>query len=162
MICPRCNSNLSRKIVQTCEVNCCMECDGIWVSKETFCRLANIISFDLKMEDNRKTGLFKAREIKKSSEADLKKICPQCKIGMRKYNFAYDSNIFLDKCSKCGGIWADVGEMIEVARHIKPDMDMMIIGKGIIENPYLKQFEEDSNKMVVILQTILRVMMIFS
>ena len=72
---------------------------------------------------------------------------------MKEFNFGYDSNIFLDKCMKCGGIWADAGEMVQVAKHIKLDADVRLLAQGIIEKPYLKQFEKDANMMSKILGT---------
>ena len=148
MICPRCKSYLSSKTIRTCEVHCCMECDGVWVGRETFCKLGNILSFDLKLDEHRKVVLFKPRDIKKSAEPVLIRTCPQCGIGMQQFNYAYDSNIFLDKCTKCGGIWADAGEMMQVAKYLKPDMDARIIAEGIADNPYLKQCEKDTQNVL--------------
>jgi Zn-finger nucleic acid-binding protein len=157
MICPKCKSYLSRKIIRTCEVHCCMECDGVWVGKETFCRLGNIMSFDLPPVKNKKYKLFKPRDIKKSGEQIIPRICPQCSVGMKQFNYAYDSNIFLDKCPKCGGIWADTGEMMQVAKYLKPDMDERIIAGAIAENPYMKQFENDEGKILHALDTVVSV-----
>jgi len=137
-----------------------MECDGLWAGKETFCRLGNIHSFDLSPEKKQKYGLFKPRNVNKPGGQLISRICPQCSVGMRQFNYAYDSNIFLDKCLKCGGIWADAGEMIQVARYLKPDMDTRIIAGVIAENPYLKQAEEDSGKIEYVLNTALTVMRI--
>jgi Zn-finger nucleic acid-binding protein len=153
MICPRCKSHLSSKIIRTCEVHCCMECDGIWVSRETFCRLGDILSIDLKPDEHSKLKLFKPRDVKKSGEPLIARICPQCSVGMRQLNYAYDSNIFLDKCPKCDGIWADAGEMMQVARYLKPDMDERIIAGAIAENASLKRFE-DEEKITLVLNTV--------
>jgi uncharacterized protein len=34
--------------------------------------------------------------------------CPKCNINMKKIS---KNNITLDKCTKCGGVWFDPGEM---------------------------------------------------
>jgi Zn-finger nucleic acid-binding protein len=154
MICPNCRSNLSSKTIRTCEVYFCMECDGIWVSRETFCRLGNILSIDLKPDEHSKLKLFKPRDVKKSGEPLIARICPQCNIGMQQFNYAYDSNIFLDRCPKCCGIWADAGEMIQVARYLKPDMDERIIAESIAENQQLKDYEENEGKIARALNTV--------
>jgi Zn-finger nucleic acid-binding protein len=158
MICPRCGAHLSKKIIRTCEVYCCMECDGIWGSKEMFCRLGNILSIDLKQDECHKFGLFKPRDIKKPADEQSIRICPQCEAGMHQFNYAYDSNIFLDRCPKCGGIWADAGEMMQVAKYLKPDMDERIIAGVVAKNPYLKQFEEDEAKTEYVLNAAMSVM----
>ena len=35
------------------------------------------------------------------------------------FNFAYDSNIFLNRCNACKGLWLDGGELRSVAQFIK-------------------------------------------
>ena len=47
---------------------------------------------------------------------------------MKEFNFAYDSNIFLDKCPRCGGIWTDAGEILKVAEHLKMDPRVYEVG----------------------------------
>jgi Zn-finger nucleic acid-binding protein len=155
MLCPRCKSHLAEKVFRSCDVYCCMECDGIWVSKETFCKLGNLLSMDLPEEEYHKGKLFKPRDVKRTQEPALVRICPQCEVGMRQFNYAYDSNIFLDKCPQCGGIWADAGEMMQVAKHLKPDMDERIIGGFLAENPHLSQFERDAERAEQALNTVL-------
>ena len=49
----------------------------------------------------------------------LKKFCPRCGILTEMFNYCYDSNIFLDKCPSCHGLWADKGELERVAQHLK-------------------------------------------
>jgi len=134
-----------------------MECDGIWVSKETFCKLGNLFSMDLPQVEHHKVMLFKPRDVKKTVGPVLVRVCPQCEIGMKQFNYAYDSNIFLDKCPECGGIWADAGEMMQVAKHLKPDIDERIIGGFLAENPHLSQFERDAERAEQALNTVLTV-----
>jgi len=38
---------------------------------------------------------------------------------MEVVNYSYDSNVFLDKCPACGGVWTDEGEVERVARYLK-------------------------------------------
>jgi len=152
MLCPGCASYLAEKNVYDCTIRCCMSCDGIWVEKETFTQLALILSFDQRLHEE-KLKLFKPREVFRPDSKSGYRICPKCKVAMREFNYAYDSNIFLDRCSQCGGIWADAGEMVRVARHIKADPDAHIIARGIIERPYLKKFENDAKKLMGILET---------
>jgi len=79
---------------------------------------------------------------------------------MKQFNYAYDSNIFLDRCPDCGGIWADAGEMLQVARHLKPDLDREIIAKGLIVNPYLEQMDREADTLAQVLEIVLQVMRI--
>lgn len=44
------------------------------------------------------------------------------------------SNIFLDKCPDCGGIWADKGEAIGIAAYLKDNPKATAVGKSIAES----------------------------
>ena len=45
--------------------------------------------------------------------------CPECGKPMRKLNYAYNSNVIVDKCSSCDGIWFEKGEIQKVAEFSK-------------------------------------------
>ena len=47
----------------------------------------------------------------KTKEKDL--LCPRCKINMKKLK---KGNVVIDVCRKCGGMWADKGEVDKLAR----------------------------------------------
>ncbi len=55
------------------------------------------------------------------------------KIKLHKFNYAYDSNVILDKCSECGGIWADKGEVERVAGYLKKDPEASAVAQGLME-----------------------------
>lgn len=52
---------------------------------------------------------------------------------MKRFNYAYDSNIFLDRCPACDGLWLDGDEIRRVAKHIQLDPDVMLAGKGLLD-----------------------------
>lgn len=54
-----------------------------------------------------------------SHQASRRRHCPRCATGLSSFNFGYDSDVFLDRCGSCGGIWADRGEAIKVAQHLR-------------------------------------------
>jgi Zn-finger nucleic acid-binding protein len=139
-----------------------MGCNGIWAQKELFSRLGCIISCNVQLDENHKVSLFKPRDIRKSDRPISVIICPQCSVAMRQFNYAYDSNIFLDKCPQCEGIWADAGEMIQVAKHLKFDKDERIIAEVLAENPYLRQYKEDEQKITKVLEIVLCVIKAFA
>ena len=56
------------------------------------------------------------------AEVDIREAdrpCPRCRRPMMKFNYAYDSNIILDRCPVCKGIWADPGELYRLAVYTK-------------------------------------------
>ena len=61
-------------------------------------------------------------------------MCPDCGIVIKKLNYAADSNVFIDKCGECGGVWTDKGELMAIAEYIKGDPRSARIGEAIIES----------------------------
>ena len=57
----------------------------------------------------------------KPDESEMIRACPKCMMAMKKVNYAYDSNIIIDRCEKCAGIWTDKGELIAIAKFVKND-----------------------------------------
>lgn len=53
--------------------------------------------------------------------------CPQCGCEMQKINYSYDSNIIMDRCNKCLGIWTDKHEAYQAAIYNKgnPKLDRL-------------------------------------
>jgi len=61
---------------------------------------------------------------------------------MKKVNYAYDSNIIIDRCTKCEGIWTDQGELKAIAKFIKEDPRVKAIGESLIaKNPAIPEAE---------------------
>lgn len=53
----------------------------------------------------------------------------------------YDSNIILDRCSKCNGIRLDPGELIKVVRHCRYDPEMRSNARTLL--PRYEQTKDD-------------------
>ena len=160
MICPACDSHLSEKKYCGCPLRFCTGCDGIWVEKALFARLGNIISFDIQQPEDRTIELFKPRHVKQPNRNASGKICPACSTAMKEFNYAYDSNIILDRCLSCHGIWADAGEMIEVAKFLKMDPELHAIARSLTDKPYLKQMDDDQEKLAFVFRIALTVLRI--
>jgi membrane associated rhomboid family serine protease len=52
---------------------------------------------------------------------------------MNKFNYAYGSNVILDKCPDCDGIWADAGESKLVAQYLKDDPQANRLAAAMLE-----------------------------
>jgi membrane associated rhomboid family serine protease len=65
------------------------------------------------------------------AEPEPPRICPRCGASMRKFNYAYDSNIILDKCPDCGGIWTDRGEIRALASYMKGHPKLDKLGRSL-------------------------------
>ena len=116
MKCPACDSFLSEDKFSTVNIEKCGSCGGIWARgdqlKDYIDKLfqhEKIKDLDSNYEDN-------VAEIK-ITEAVRK--CPVCGRDMMKMNYMYDSNIILDRCNDCGGIWVDGDEIKKIAEYLK-------------------------------------------
>ena len=133
MICPSCQSSLTFEQVYYCKIFPCTRCDGIWLRAEIFPRLASSLAVNVDKSDHDYLKLFKPREVAFPDPEKRPRLCPECRAAMKEFNFAYDSNIFLDKCPQCGGIWTDAGEILKVAEHLKMDPRVYEVGWNLID-----------------------------
>ena len=62
---------------------------------------------------------------------------------MRELNYAYDSNVFLDRCEKCNGIWLDPNEIIDIAAHIQYNPEIVVFGKSFLDMKNNRYIEEE-------------------
>jgi Zn-finger nucleic acid-binding protein len=95
--------------------------------------VASSLAANVEKPDDDYLKLFKVREVASPDCQHEARLCPECQAVMREFNFAYDSNIFLDKCPRCGGIWTDVGEILKVAQHLKMDPRIYEVGQSLLE-----------------------------
>jgi len=117
LICPKCPDDviLQEKDVDGVKVHSCEKCKGIWLNKGELNQLAHPIEGDLEycsadsMEEDRITDFT----------------CPDCPdIKLVKVNFISYSEILLEYCKKCQGIWLDRGEMDAINAEIDKLQDV--------------------------------------
>lgn len=133
MKCPFCTNKLVEKKSKTALIDICPNCKGIWFDSG---EIADFIRTLTESEEisPRIPQLFKPHIVQASDRIKEKaKLCPKCNQKLQKFNYACDSNVFLDKCPTCQGIWADGGEAIEMARYLKVDPRVIAIGKSLTE-----------------------------
>jgi Zn-finger nucleic acid-binding protein len=133
MICPGCQSSLTFEQVYYCKIYPCTRCDGIWLREEIFPRLAGSLAVNVDKPDHDYLNLFKPGKVALPDSKSRPRLCPECHAAMKEFNFAYDSNIFLDKCPRCGGIWTDAGEILKVAGHLKMDPRIYEVGWNLVD-----------------------------
>jgi membrane associated rhomboid family serine protease len=133
MKCPSCSTRLRQIRSRTVVVDVCPKCAGIWFDSGEFADFIRSLTEDEKISPMT-PRLFEPREVRTLADAnEPEKICPRCNQPMRTFNYASDSNVFLDKCPSCDGIWADGGEVREVARHLKVDPNIRAVTKELVQ-----------------------------
>jgi Zn-finger nucleic acid-binding protein len=104
--CPKCkkptlsNFNTSEGVV----VDFCEECFGIWFDKN---ELAHYIELSVDIPE--------IKEMKKSARK-TGLVCPKCNSGLEEIPFSSKTDILVDRCGNCGGIFFDAGEIIEAEK----------------------------------------------
>lgn len=109
LTCPNCKKELVNKIINTIELDYCENgCKGIWFDDQELSKIRNAPSENINLEDIKGQFIPKTRE---EALKDQTRYCPRCNVELFRYNWDMKSNIFLDSCDKCGGIWLDEGEL---------------------------------------------------
>lgn len=134
MKCPVCSYRLRQVKSKNVVVDVCTHCSGVWFdSGELQVFLRELV----KRPDiaPKKTNLFEPLEVRRidRSAAEIR-LCPKCELVMKTINYAYDSNVFIDKCPQCEGIWTDGGEVRQLAGHLKEDPRASVIGQDIVRH----------------------------
>lgn len=88
----------------------CHSCDGVWLQKSELEAIQELperdYSKDLQGVDVVALAYERARQSTKPVAS-----CPECEGSMYAEEYAYCSQILVDRCGTCGGIWLDSGEL---------------------------------------------------
>ncbi|MCP4642198.1 MAG: rhomboid family intramembrane serine protease [bacterium] len=120
MDCPACHAELRRCLYHATVVDVCDKCHGLLLAaNELKAFIDRWIDAHPDMPDAKPTVFRKI--VHADSAADASRSCPRCRLTMAKFNYAYDSNVLLDRCGKCDGMWMDGGEIRRIAAYHKGD-----------------------------------------
>jgi membrane associated rhomboid family serine protease len=108
---------------QTLALNSCPNCKGIWFAAGEMQRYLEVMANSPDVP-HAQLSLSKNVTLAERLQEPLR-ICPHCGLQMRKFNYAYDSNVIMERCSGCSGIWTDGGEAYRAAIYNKgnPKLD---------------------------------------
>ena len=117
MKCPVCDIAMKSKAYGGQTVDVCGACAGIWCDDGELSAVVKALIGAGKIPKETGSNTVRARE---SEDHDHRSnACPRCERITESFNFAYVSNIFLNRCTDCRGIWLDGGELRRVAQFIK-------------------------------------------
>ncbi len=133
MECPVCRTPLAEREVEGVRLRFCPGCGGILSDKEVFRTAISSLHESGGLEGLSTAELFERRAIPQRKIRPEAKLCPLCGETMSPFNYAYDSNIILDRCAKCEAIWADKGEIIKVAQYVKGNPALERLGLALAE-----------------------------
>ena len=115
-ICPECGDiELTPfKVAGNVEVDGCPHCKGIWFEK------GEIGSFAKFSED-----IPNFKNILKTSK-ESGKHCPECRLKMKEVKYSQSSDLMVDYCEKCSGVWLDSGELGELSKISETPADLKL------------------------------------
>lgn len=118
MKCPACQADLSPYSHGGQTIEACPECQGVWFDPEELSIVAKeMIQEGVVADQNAKDAYFVKRTETDGDQST--KLCPRCNVPTSVFNYSYDSNVFLNRCPTCDGLWADAGELVRVAKYLK-------------------------------------------
>lgn len=109
-LCPVCQIELKPQVHLGVTIDVCPACAGIWFDADELTRLNSIDDEILPRIDS----LYQP-EITEY-EPPWERRCPVCHEPLHPYRYLYTSNIELDSCNRCGGVWVDNGELEKMNR----------------------------------------------
>lgn len=123
MNCPKCKTNKLSHAVQVggLIIPQCSHCRGLWFDKD---ELRKAKDEKIKNADWFDIDLW--REKTKFHGKEGKRLCPRCRLFLWELNYG-DSNIRIDVCKKCEGIWLDRGEFEKILRFVRDKSDYEVL-----------------------------------
>lgn len=132
-ICPNCKSELLESIIfHNIEADFCKKCLGLWFEKDELRQAKDNADGDLNWLD---FNLWK--EMKDFAISRDKKLCPACRLPLYEVNYG-KSEVSVDLCNVCNGIWLDRGEFKKIMEYMKTE------GNYEILNNFLKNLLSES------------------
>ncbi len=136
-VCPVCCESLRELPFSGVKTDKCDSCNGYWFQKDEF-RLAkdkedmriNWMDIDLWENENEFSVSKKERK------------CPDCNITMHEVGYG-KSDIKVDFCGECEGVWLDKGEFEKIVEYLKKEAGDKIM------NHYLKTLVEETGEIFV-------------
>ena len=118
MKCPVCGAGLRQYSCGGQTLDACPGCRGMWFDPEELGAAVKEMVREGVVSDQDARDAYQAKRAS-GGPGEPAKPCPNCGAPMTAFNYSYDSNVFLDRCPSCRGVWADAGEIGGVARHVK-------------------------------------------
>lgn len=107
-LCPVCQVTLVPQTHLGITIDVCPTCAGIWFDADELPRLRALDPSVLPRLDQQ------YQPVVERYEGIGERLCPVCREPLYRYNYLYTSNIVLDGCDVCGGVWVDHGELVKM------------------------------------------------
>lgn len=115
MNCPIDNCELeNKKYKSVINAEVCPDCEGIFLDKGELEQIESLHSEDYKSNlANLPDDIDEAYQMAKQESAPAI-YCPKCGTEMERKEYGYSSQILIDQCPDCGGIWLNKNELQQI------------------------------------------------
>ena len=128
--CPACDKPMGKSQFHGITLDICAACQGTWFDDGELTQyLESRIEEEGDVPDD-KIRLERKRTDPKTLDEN-KRICPHCKVEMNKTNYGYSSNIIVDVCPDCSGLFADNEESLALAVYTKGNPTFLAFGEAM-------------------------------
>lgn len=109
LTCPACQSAMNKELVNGFELDVCPGCLGVWFDEGELGKVAKLPKQN-----------FESRQPATPLPlSHLKRSCPRCSALLLSAKYQYTSDITIDSCEQCGGVFVDQGELEEIREFIE-------------------------------------------
>jgi Zn-finger nucleic acid-binding protein len=113
-VCPEDLTPLDTRILHGLSLDVCPGCAGIFFDEGEIAALQSNGPEALEqVEDAATPASFLY------VDSPVPKPCPGCQGPMQVYRYRYSSDIRLDGCERCGGVWVQDGELAKIATYLQ-------------------------------------------
>jgi Zn-finger nucleic acid-binding protein len=135
MKCPKCEEQLKEVPFQGVKIDSCSSCKGYWfedgeLRKAKDEKEESLNWMDVDLWENEANFRISKNEI----------LCPDCGMPLYEVNYG-DSNIKIDVCNVCEGMWLDEGEFRKIIKYLKDK------GGDKIMQEYFKTLLEETGEV---------------
>ena len=121
MKCPICNIYLGKSVLANVEIDYCSRCYGLWFEEG---ELEN--AKDEKDRDLRWLDIDLWKDPVRFTISPQKKMCPKDRMPLYEVQYG-DSNIKVDLCSLCHGVWLDRGEFKNIVVYLREKAEHRVL-----------------------------------
>ena len=114
MQCPKCHQPLQGVDYEGVHLETCPRCGGHWLDAD---ELGSIVKArKRRFNEQECLAIAQATKIKGVNLNSLNRhlICPKCGSTTNPINYGDDTGMIIDKCTKCGGMWLERGEIEKI------------------------------------------------
>lgn len=104
LACPRCQAPLAPRVFGSVTIDVCEACGGHWYDAGELERIRELGPTERPQDS---PGVA-PRWVDSKGGAIT---CPRCRMPLATERYAYSSDLVLDRCENCNGVWVDAGEL---------------------------------------------------